>query len=436
MSMMRFWKSLAPGRRIAAIGLLLLTPAGLYALLRPGEPAAQQAPAASRPPADPIAELQRRMDRGEIRLTHRASRGYLESLLTNLKISPESQNLVFSKSSFELHLISPETPRALYFNDDVYVAWVQGAPFLELVAVHPKEGPTFYTLSQKDDGRPAFRHETKQCFVCHDASGSEGTGNTIPRLLVLSILPDTTGSAIKAFAMVTNDRSPFKERWGGWYITGTHGRQYHMANVTTQTPAEKIKSVEDYIAQMDLSVGANVTNLSDRFDTKTYLTPHSDIVAASVLGHQTHLHNMISLANARFGRGESPASTVGEFIVRTMLFVEAIPFTEPIRGTSKFAEEFSKAGPFDKAGRSLRELDLQTRLFRYPLSYLIYSPAFDGMHPELRDYVYTRLYSVLTGADRSRDMAHLTERDRKAILEILMDTKPDFASFAAKAGIR
>ena len=79
----------------------------------------------------------------------------------------------------------------------------------------------------------------------------------------------------------------------------------------------------------------------------------------------------------------------------------------------------------DKQGRSLRDLDLKTRLFRYPLSYLVYSEAFGALPTKVRDYVYGRLWKVLTGREASSDFDHLSTVDSRAILEILAETKSD-----------
>ena len=120
----------------------------------------------------------------------------------------------------------------------------------------------------------------------------------------------------------------------------------------------------------------------------------------------------------------APPREYGERLVKALLFSGAVPFTSPIRGTSGFAAEFAARGPKDSKGRSLRDFDLQTRLFRYPLSYMIYTEPFQGLKQPLKDYIVKRLKEVLSGADRSPDFAHLATEDRTAILGILHDTKP------------
>jgi hypothetical protein len=85
----------------------------------------------------------------------------------------------------------------------------------------------------------------------------------------------------------------------------------------------------------------------------------------------------------------------------------------------------------DSQGRSLRDFDLTRRLFRYPLSYVIHSPAFAALPSDVKGLLYKRLNEVLTGADTSEDFAHLVAADRAAILEILRETMPDFEAAAA-----
>src|SRR5438093_3138135 len=389
-------------------------------------------------PLIPVLALALRQDRrasdmpGELKLEYSEKWGYLPSLLKHYNIPVSSQTLVFSKSSFQLTQIAPDAPRAVYFNDDVYVGWVNHGQFIESAAVDTKTGPAFYTIEQEYDPYPVTQPQTEQCVVCHDTFQ---TRTPVPRLLILSVLPNADGNALKAAALITNDQSPLRERWGGWYVTGTHGNQRHLGNTLVRARADDVDDMKKFIARMDLSSGANVTDLSKRFDTKAYLSPHSDIIALMVLGHQTHVHNMITsgvyeLRDAEekglSGKMNDIVKDAGERIVRAMLFAGEAPVTEPVLGTSSFAAEFKGQGPRDKRGRSLRELDLQRRLLRYPLSYLVYSKSFDAMPGGLKDYVYRRFREILSGQDTSSDFARLSETDRKAIFEILKETKADF----------
>src|SRR5215510_11610899 len=353
-----------------------------------------------------VADLAQKVQADKTVLNYDESNGYLRSLLKQLQIPVSSQVLVFSKSSFQLSQIGPEAPRALYFNDDVYVGWVNHGQFIEVAEVDAQSGPAFYKLGQEYDPYPVIHPETEECLVCHDTFQ---TNTPVPRLLMLSVVPNRAGNALKAYARITNDQSPLVERWGGWYVTGTHGRQRHMGNTTVRAQSDDIDDIKKFMAKIDLNSGANITDLSSRFDTKEYLSPDSDIVALMILGHQTHVHNMITsgvyeirdaVQQGLTSKMPEVIKDAGEPIVRTMLFSEEAPLTEPVTGTSGFAAEFTRRGPQDSKGRSLRDFDLKHRLMRYPLSYLVYSKSFDAMPAELKEYVVRRFREVLTGQDK------------------------------------
>jgi hypothetical protein len=401
---------------------------------------------ASTKPTDPVARLQERIDSGKVKLPFDPEWGYLPAVLDELHIPRSSQNLVFSKTSLQLFLISPKTPRALYFNDDVYIGGVLGSPLMEIASVDPNLGTIFYTLSQKEDSPPQFEREYLACLLCHDSAATQG----VPGLTMLSVLADADGRALSGIPTVPiTDRTPFKERWGGWYVTGTHGEQQHWGNLTASSKVDVIRDHQAFIRKLDLSPGANVTALGKHFDTTRYLTADSDIVALMVMGHQTRVHNLTTKANydarTAIHEGKSFAKLLGksdsgymeiakdriatavEPLVRAMLFVQEAAITSSVSGTTSFAADFMKRGPHDSRGRSLRDFDLNRRLFRYPLSYLVYSDAFEALPDPAKDQFYSRLREVLTGADKNKDFAHLSPDDCYAILEILNDTKPDFA---------
>src|SRR5215813_4702787 len=240
---------------------------------------------------NPIDSLAQRIQTDKTVLNYDDAHGYLRAVLKELKIPVSSQTLVFSKSSFQLSQISPESPRAVYFNADTYVGWVNHGQFIEIAHVDPEKGPGFYTLTQEYDPYPVIQPQTDECLICHDTFQ---TDTPVPRLLMLSVLPNPDGNALKAAALITNDKSPLRERWGGWYVTGTHGTQRHLGNTIVRARADDIDDMRKFIGRMDLSAGANITDLSKRFDTKEYLSSYSDIVALMILGHQTHVHNMIT----------------------------------------------------------------------------------------------------------------------------------------------
>jgi hypothetical protein len=380
------------------------------------------------PTADPITRLQTKIDSGDLKLKFDPEHGYLPALLEELRIPRTSQALVFSKTSLQLFLIAPNNPRAIYFNDDVYIGAVQASPILEIASMDPKLGTIFYTLPQKEAPKPQFQREFLACLLCHDTAVT----NEVPGLMALSVLTDRDGNVIpSAGTAPMSDRTPFKERFGGWYATGTHGSQQHWGNLTARANRDTIGDPKAFIRRLNLEPGANVTSLESRFDTKPYLIPDSDIVALMVMTHQTRMHNLITRARFDVEAAADDRERIKnaiEPLVRGMLFVWEAGLEAPVAGTTSFAADFAKVGPHDRQGRSLRELDLNKRLFRYPLSYLVYSEQFNALQAPAKEQFFRRVGEILSGQDKSRDFSHLSEADRQAILEILTETSPEFAA--------
>jgi hypothetical protein len=376
--------------------------------------------------SDPVAKLQKLLDQGTVKLDYEPTHGYLKSVLDRLQIPADTQTLVFSKTSFQYKKISPQAPRALYFNDDVYIGQVHDGKVIEVVSFDPMQGAIFYILDEHQSDHPVFQRAELDCTQCHIAAGTRG----IPGVLLRSIFTTPTGTqAVQTASFITGQQSPLKERWGGWYVTGTHGAQTHMGNVVVQD--------KEHPEQLDRAAGANITDLSKHIDTAAYLTGSSDIVAHLVLGHQTQMHNLITLTNyqtrlALYAAGTNPLSDdqrkqyqkPAEELLRYLLFANEAALESPVKGDSTFTQEFAARGPRDSQGRSLRDFDLHTRIFKYPCSYLIYAEAFDALPEPAKGYVYHRLLEVLTGREQSPDFAKLTGEDRRAILEILLATKP------------
>jgi hypothetical protein len=242
----------------------------------------------------------------------------------------------------------------------------------------------------------------------------------VPGFLTRSVFADATGEPIiEAGAYLTDDRSPLNERWGGWYVTGTHGLARHLGNGFAHGADHRI----------DTEHGANLTNLKGRVDMALYPQPTSDIVALLVLNHQVRMHNLLTRLSyeARLERPELPSTVEGT--VRYMLFADEAPLRDHTEGIAPFRAEFEAQGPSDGQGRSLRQMDLEHRLFRYPCSFLIYSESFDALPAAAKDLLYRRLFDVLSGKDTTAPFASLTAADRRAVLEILVATKPSLPAY-------
>ena len=388
------------------------------------------------PTHNAIARLQQRLQSGELQLTFSAPRGYLDSLLAALGIDKSSQSLVYSKTSLQTGLISAATPRALYFDTDTYVGYVQGTANLELGTMDSELGQVFYTLPNQQ-GPPRIERQTLTCLACHDTYEMSGGG--VPRFLLMSSYVNVNGDQLThEDSILTTDETPMESRWGGWYVTGQTGKQVHVGNIQVHTVQELVK--------LDSVRRGNLETLDGLFNTQPYLTDKSDVVALLVLQHQVTVQNLLTRVNfevrqALAGSGNTPSSLSPKTrdqlhgylddLAKAMLFGDAVPYIDTIRGNSGFAAWFQKQGPRDPQGRSLRELDLKTRLLRYPLSYLVYTASFDGLPDYARDYVYGRFADVLQGRDRSDTYAFMSDADRRDTLAILTATKPSFARYLA-----
>lgn len=391
------------------------------------------------PVNDPVARLQQKLDAAEASLKWDEKHGWLPSVLNQLGISQSSQLLVFSKTSLQLRRIMPSRPRALYFNDETYIGWVQRGDVVEVSTVDPEQGAIFYTLKQQISDSPKFVRDRGQCLICHASSRTKG----VPGHLVRSVYPSRDGQPHFGLGTITTDHStPFEKRFGGWYVTGTHGEMRHLGNAIADDHRRD---------PIDPEPGANRESLGQLVRTTPYLQPTSDLVALMVLEHQSQMHNLITRASFETRRAKHhdavmnaalkrPAdyssdstgrriASAAQKLVEYLLFKDEFRLTSPVAGVSDFADEFSSKGPRDSKGRSLRNFDLQTRLFKYPCSFLIYSEAFDALPPATLDVVYSRLAEVLSDSlvpAADDEFAHLSRADRIAIREILAETKPGF----------
>jgi len=389
----------------------------------------------TRPVTDPVSQLNLQIQQGKVHLQFDDRQGYLRSVLGALGEPIESQLVVFSKTSFQMYRISPSNPRSLYFNDSVAVGWVRGGPIVELAAEDPKQGVIFYTLEQKPAVQPQFVRHDDTCLSCHESTAAVG----VPGMLVRSVFPSPTGMPLEELGgYITDDRSPFDERWGGWYVTGITGPMRHMGNAIVTDSAKP----ESLLGNQTL----NLESLKGKFDTDAYLSPYSDIVALMVFEHEMHMMNLFTRAGwevryseyedrttdspvDRLGATEAVLREAADAVADYMVFADEAPLPGEIRGTSGFEEMFSAEGPRDSEGRSLRQFDLRKRLMRYPCSYMIYSPAFDALPDDLKQAIYARLWVILSGRERTGKYAKFSFADRQAVIEILRATKkglPDY----------
>ena len=378
------------------------------------------------PVHDAVSELSRKIQSGEVKLEYEPVRGYLKSLLKALDVPVESQMLVFSKTSFQAPRITPTNPRAIYFNDHVSVGWVRTGEVLELLVQDPTQGSMFYTLDNSPESTFEFKRNNVACILCHTSDATEN----VPGPFIGSVYPEKDGTTAYGPATTTDHRSPFETRWGGWYVLGSHQGDRHLGNAVALDRTD--------LASMVTPESVHLPRLEGRFDLNGYLTPYSDIVALLVLEHQAHMTNLITRIGweARVGAAVGrPLEQTAAELVDYMLFVDEADLPGPVSGPSGFEKVFAATGPRDSRGRSLRDLDLRTRMMKYPRSYMIYSDAFNALPDPAKDAIYVRLWEVLSGQDRSKRYQILTRADRQAIVDILRDTKQDLPEYFRPQGI-
>ena len=283
--------------------------------------------------------------------------------------------------------IHPQTPRAIYFNDETYLGWVPNGDIIELSSVDDDLGAVFYTIKQQPTDGPEIVRDHSNCMTCH------GTSKTkyVPGYVVRSVFPSGNGQPHYSMGSTTTDhQTELEDRFGGWYVTGHHGGMKHRGNKIARWDPADVFHWEQH---------ANINRVTDLFDAEAYLEPTSDIVALMVLEHQAQMHNLITkvvsfetrqvrhyqkVMNRVLERDEDFVSdttirriqSAGDELLNYLLFVDEFKLTSPIVSSNRFAEQFSNLGPRDSRGRSLRDFDLDSRLFRYPCSFLIYSSTY------------------------------------------------------------
>jgi hypothetical protein len=433
---------LPPGHRLAA----WIASVGLFLFLAAPEAGAQRFAEYELPPTlyskteadNAITRLQERIDSGELKLIGTLEEETLRRCLAALGVSPDTQVLVFSKTSLQRNRIHPTTPRALFFSDDIYVGWVPGG-MLEIAATDPQLGLVFYRLDLRRSSRPPRFHRDNDCLSCHAGPHTRRW----PALMIRSVFPDASGEPIgRAGSFLTDHTSPLAERWGGWYVTGQHGDARHMGNAIAREDGHEVS--------LDREAGANINRLDAWFPVGRYPRPDSDIVALMVLEHQVTMHNLLAEGALRVRRwlhyqqalqqelGETvstePTGTAlrvieGETrrILDGLLFHNEAPLPAGgVSGHPEFPVAFRANRRADTHGRSLKDLDLSTRLSTYRCSYLIYSEAFTGLPAPLKTSVYRALHAGLHDNEPVAPFDHLSPDERVAIREILTATLPEW----------
>jgi len=395
----------------------------------------------ARTASDPVAVLKSKIEKGSVALVQHPRFGYLISLLGALGVSTNSQILVFSKTSLQVSKIQPDHPRAVYFNDTVYVGYIPGSPILELVAIDSNLGTVFYTFesgvpekngesaSGASSGmRPQIQRDRGDCLVCHANSRTE----YVPGLLVRSVYADAGGKPrIGSTTYATDYRSPFAHRWGGWYVTGGVALLPHMGNglATNRLNSETL-----------FPMSATNGELPALVPRELYPMARSEALSLMLLETQLRIHNLMTRAAfearaAIFQMKSSdkavPAELTGrlsesaENLIEGLFYCGEAALPGEIHPPRDLVEAFQKGARKTRDGRSLKDLDLKSRLFRYRLSYLVDTEMFRSLPPPLLEYLRGRFREILRGGDRRGSLGELSDADRTDLVSVLRETHPE-----------
>lgn len=373
-----------------------------------------------RTPQDRFTRLKDGFESGRIALDRSSEKAFVVSVLQALDIPATSQMLVFSTTSLQLSLISPSNPRALYFNEDVYLGYVPGGR-IEIVSLDPELGGIFYLFDIPKDTRPLRLERSERCMNCH---AGEDTGH-VPGLVIKSVVPGPTGGSLTAYRQSqTGHGIPFEQRFGGWHVTGRHRITNHWGNLTGRFVAGDV---------------TRIPNLpGERFTWGKYPVATSDILPQLLHEHQAGFVNRVVEASYRArtalhangGRlSEAQVRELdaqAELITRYLLFAEEAPLPPGgVEGDATYKADFLRTRRATAEGISLKDFDLGTRLFRHRCSYMIYSPVFAGLPAAMKQRVYRRLDRALSLDKADQDYAYLPAQEKQAIRRILKATVAD-----------
>jgi hypothetical protein len=398
------------------IGLLLVTAAALVMAARvmtSGQNTYAAIDYATRPTTDRVAKLSESLATGGRQLQRDARTGYLGPVLDALGVPVASQLLVFSKTGVQRAHTGPHDPRAIFFDDSVAVGYLPGAPVIEIAAHDPQQGVIFYTVDQSSPA-PVFIRQTS-CLTCHQ---SESTLN-VPGVIAHSNAVDVEGNVLAQLGGNDVDhRTPHPDRWGGWYVTSDgsatqYAQRAHAGNIT-------------FSGRGNTSNEVFIEWLNSSPESRGYISGSSDISALLVFDHQMHAINLLTKLNWESRVSPGTIAPLVDELADYLLFVGEVPPSVALLPSPGFAKALEARIPKDRQGRSFGQLDLVNRMMRYPCSYMIYAAAFDGLPAPAKGAVYRRMLEILSGNDTRPAYKQLSAADRRAVIEILRDTKPDF----------
>ena len=383
---------------------------------------------------DPVTLLMKRVQRGEVLIKEPNGKPLVERLLRELGLNKDTQILVFSRTSLQRREVSYSNPRALYFNESVYLGWMPNGR-IEIASFDPELGPIFYFQRELDDASSPLLARTRSCLGCHAGDAT----NFLPGSLGRSVYPDKSGRSLRSIDDYrrSGHHIPLHDRYGGWFVSGNHGAMRHMGNAIASREGGKIT--------IDREQFANLEKLDRFFSTEAYPAPGSDIAALLVFDHQVTMHHRLveaayrarqSLFDSKLDPKETDVSKLSkgrstdEFlegrdkVVDYLLFRDETPIPK-VSCDPAFRRAFSANRIADRRKRSLKDLRLDGRIFENRCSYMIYSPTFDQFPPMLKGAIYARIHEILTSPKPVEGFDYLGRDEKRRILEILDETKED-----------
>lgn len=370
---------------------------------------------------DPFTRLIADVKSGKRELDNSSSKAFIASMLEHLDVPASSQLLIFSRTSLQTRRISGSNPRAVYFNENVYVGYIPGGS-VEIISLDPELGGIFHIFDRpKNDAKPVFERGGGLCVDCHSVAKTR----RVPGLSTRSVIPGANWGKLVAFSdNQMGHQIPLSERFGGWHVTGDSGITDHKGNLTGQRVGGKIVT--------------EVIEPGTEFDWSAYLTETSDILPHLILEHQAGFMNLVLEATYRartyqhIGKGEIKPEHVAvlhglaDELVRYLLFADEAKFPAGgIRVDPQYREDFLADRKEASNGISLKDLDLETRIFKHPCSYLIHSDVFEATSDLFKQRVYQVLGEALSIEKPNPDFAYLSVTEKEAIRGILRETLSD-----------
>jgi hypothetical protein len=371
------------------------------------------------PPKDAATAFLAKVAAGEIKIDASSEHSFVRGILDALKVPVSSQLLVYSATSMQSERINPRNPRALYYNEDVYVGVVPGGR-VEMIGVDPEMGGVFYLFDPPRAGLPPRAERSTRCFNCHAGNATD----RVPGFISESVAPIISGASYESYRRDDSGQGhqiPLAIRFGGWHVTSAKSFGDTKANLFANNNGGGVKIVKIKPGEM--------------WDIEKHLLPTSDILSHLVHEHQIGFDNRVFqasyLAREIAAKGGTPSAADQEKlnvkardIVRYVLFADEAKLPPGgIEGDAQFAADFAKTRRASQAGLSLKDFDLRTRIFKHRCSYMIHTPQWSAMPPLIKDRVYAGMKTALSG--RHKDFAYLPAQERLAIVGILRETLDD-----------